>query len=66
MDSDNDKDYLKCSSNPNILNKIKSEILLFSDKLIKINRFGVRQQRKILITDLAVYNFKHKSKFISK
>ena len=47
-----------------ILKTVLSEKILFSDKIIKINRFDMSQERNILITDKAIYNFKKKSKKI--
>jgi 16S rRNA U516 pseudouridylate synthase RsuA-like enzyme len=41
---------------------IKQEQILFSDKVIKINRHGSSQERNLLITDKAIYNLKKKSK----
>lgn len=36
------------------------ESLLFSDKIIKINRYNMSQDRQLVLTDKAVYNFKKK------
>jgi hypothetical protein len=45
------------------INKLtKQEQILFSDKVIKINRYGSSQERNLLITDKAIYNLKKKSK----
>ena len=41
---------------------IGDEALLFTDKINKINRYGLTQERNILITDKAIYNLKKKSK----
>ena len=48
----NDKDILKTTNN---------EKLLFSDNIIKINRYNMSQERTFLITEAAVYNLKKKS-----
>ena len=48
----NDKDILKTTNN---------EKLLFSDNIIKINRYNMSQERTFLITASAVYNLKKKS-----
>jgi hypothetical protein len=37
------------------------ESVLFADTLIKVNRMGMRQQRSIVVTTLALYNFKPKA-----
>ena len=39
---------------------IGDEELLFSDKIIKINRYGLSQERNIIITNKAIYNLKKK------
>ena len=62
MEDTSDKDYLNFKNEKNIKSIIGDEKLLFSDKLIKINRYGLSQERNILITDKAIYNLKKKSK----
>ena len=42
-------------------NIIREEIIQFSDKINKINRFGFKQERNILLTDKALYNLKKTS-----
>ena len=37
------------------------EILVYADKIIKKNRFGMKQDRTIAVTDEAIYNFKGKN-----
>jgi len=39
-------------------NIIREEIIQFSDKINKINRYGFKQERIILLTDKAIYNIK--------
>jgi hypothetical protein len=39
---------------------IKNEKLLFTDKINKINRYGLTQERNIIITENAIYNLKKK------
>jgi hypothetical protein len=56
----NEYDYLNCNDSPEIKNIIKNEIILFSDKILKINRFGFNQERNIIITNCAIYNIKKK------
>lgn len=43
---------------------IGEEELLFSDKIIKVNRYGLSQERNILITNRAIYNLKKKSNLL--
>jgi len=38
-----------------------TEAILFADNITKINRYGTRQMRTIVITSLAVFNFKPKA-----
>ena len=57
-------DYLKVTSEKDIIKAINNEKVIFSDNLIKINRHNLSQERKIVITNLAIYNFKKKSKEI--
>lgn len=54
-------DYLSMNTDPELKSLIKSEKLLFSDKIIKINRYGMSQERNILITANGIYNLKKKS-----
>ena len=42
-------------------NIIREEIIKFSDKIMKINKYGFKQERNILVTDKAIYNFKKTS-----
>ena len=53
-------DRLKFEENPIVREKIGDENIYFSDKIIKINTSIItkRQERNILITDKAIYNFK--------
>lgn len=54
-------DYLLFDGEKEIKKIIKDEIILFSDKIIKINNYGFNQERNIIITDKAIYNLKKKS-----
>jgi len=58
--SKNSHDYLNFGSLKEIKLITKNETILFSDKLIKINRFGWSQERIILITENGIYNLKKK------
>lgn len=53
-------DYLQMKNDPALKSLIKKETLLFSDKIIKINRYKMSQERNILITDKGIYNLKNK------
>jgi uncharacterized protein (UPF0216 family) len=64
MEDSENKDYLNFKKESVLKSIIGEEELLFSDKLIKINRYGLSQERNILITNKAIYNLKKKSNFI--
>jgi hypothetical protein len=64
MEDSENKDHLNFGKESAIKSLIGDEELLLSDKLIKINRYGLSQERNILITNKAIYNLKKKSKFI--
>ena len=63
MESNQILDRLSLQDDKSILKLIKKETLLYSDKLIKVNRYGASQERNLLITDKAIYNLKKNSKF---
>ena len=65
MESKFPKDYLNFAGEKSLSKIIKDEQLLFTDKINKINRYGLTQERNILITDKAIYNLKKKGKKIS-
>ena len=62
MDQNHIIDKLLFREDKTITKLTKQEQILFSDKLIKINRHGSSQERNLLITDKAIYNLKKKSK----
>ena len=62
MESNQVKDYLNFTNEKSLVKLIGNEVLLFTDKLIKINRYNYSQERNILITNKAIYNLKKKSK----
>ena len=64
MEGSRNKDHLNLGKYNALKTLIGEEELLLSDKLIKINRYGLSQERNILITNKAIYNLKKKSKFI--
>ena len=61
MEDEADKDHLNFKKDNDILKLIKDEILLLSDKIIKVNRYGMSQERNIVITNKSIYNLKKKS-----
>jgi hypothetical protein len=62
MEDETNKDHLNFKNDSDILKQIKDEKLLLSDKIIKVNRFGLSQERNIVITNKSIYNLKKKSK----
>ena len=55
-------DFLNFSKDHYIkTNVTREEQIEFSDKIIKINKFGFKQERNIIITDKALYNLKKTS-----
>ena len=54
-------DNLKWAKDKEILTFTNKEILYYSNKIIKINHFGLNQDRNLVLTDEALYNF-HKKK----
>ncbi|MCQ2817225.1 MAG: protein kinase [archaeon] len=55
-DNEQNDDYLNFGGESKIKSMIKEETLLFSDNIIKVNKYGMNQERVLLITDAAVYN----------
>ena len=59
MEEPSEYDFLNYANDQYIQKSIlRGEIIQFSDKIIKINKYGFKQERNILITDKAVYNLK--------
>mmetsp|Transcript_8359 Transcript_8359/g.8663 ORF Transcript_8359/g.8663 Transcript_8359/m.8663 type:complete len:485 (+) Transcript_8359:33-1487(+) len=54
------QDYLKLSNDSDIKKIIRDEKLFYSDIITKINRYGMSQERNIVITSKAIYNLKKK------
>ena len=54
------RDYLNFAKEKSLSKIINDEEVLFTDKINKINRYGLTQERNILITNKAIYNMKKK------
>ena len=54
-------DLLEWANDKEILSQINNEKLYFSDKITKVNHYGMSQERAIVLTDKALYNFKKKT-----
>ena len=53
-------DFLNLSKSYSIKNNItREEEIEFSDKIYKVNKYGFKQERNIIITDKAIYNLKN-------
>ena len=61
-DENSSKDHLSFKDDKTIKGILGNEELLLSDKIIKINRYGLSQERNIVITNQNIYNLKKKSK----
>ena len=61
-DDKTSKDHLNFIKDKDIKKIIGNDELLLSDKIIKINRYGLSQERYILVTNQNIYNLKKKSK----
>ena len=62
MEDGSSQDHLNFKNDKDIKGIIGSDELLLSDKIIKINRYGLSQERIILVTNKNIYNLKKKSK----
>ena len=51
-------DFLNFSKDKNMKKHLKDEIIYYSDRIKKTNDKGKVQDRNIIITDKAIYNFK--------
>ena len=52
------RDYLNFGKEQSLSKIIKNEKLLFTDKINKINRYGLTQERNIIITNQGIYNLR--------
>ena len=58
-ESSSEYDFLNFAKDHNIKTNItRDEVIEFSDKLYKYNKFGFKQERNIVITNKAIYNLK--------
>ena len=54
------EDFLGLASDPAIKQHLNGEKLIYSCKVVKENRFGMNQERSLIISDKAIYNLKDK------
>jgi hypothetical protein len=55
------KDYLNFRSLKEIKKLIGNEVILFSDKIAKLDKYNMSKERNIIITNSKIYNFHKKS-----
>ena len=61
-DLQSEYDFLNFSKDHYITTNVtREESIKFSDKIIKINNYGFKQERNIIITDKGIYNLKNTS-----
>ena len=53
-------DLLDWANDKDIASIINGEKLYFSDKITKVNHYGVSQERSLILTDKSLYNMKKK------
>ena len=54
------EDFLGLASDASVKQYLNGEKLIYSCKVIKENRFGMNQERSLVISDKAIYNLKEK------
>ena len=55
-----ENDFLLFSKEPEILTQIKSDPILYSNKIQKMGSFLIKQERNFIITPTAIYTFQNK------
>lgn len=55
-----ENDTLNLNADKSVRKFIREEIVLFSDVVDKVNKYGMKQQRTLLLTDKGMYNLKGK------
>lgn len=62
MDKINFQDYLKYSDSKEIEEIIGNELILYSDRVIKLNKYNMSREVDFILTDEKIYILKKKSK----
>ena len=57
LEYNKDYDLLNWNDKQDIKKNLKNEIILFTDVISKINKYGISQTRNILISNSAIYNY---------
>ena len=55
------KDYLNLRGLKEIKKLIGNEVIVFSDKIAKLDKYNMSKERNIIITNSKIYNFHKKS-----
>ena len=61
MDKINFQDYLKYSDSKEIEDIIGSNTILYSDKVLKLNKYNIRREVDFILTDEKIFILKKKS-----
>ena len=65
MDKINFQDYLKYSESKEIEEITGNELILYSDRVIKLNKYNMSREVDFILTDDKIYILKKKSKLSS-
>lgn len=57
----NPKDYLKLKNLKEIKKIVGNEVILFSDKIVQLDKYNMSKERNIIITNSKIYNLNKKS-----
>jgi len=55
------KDYLKFKNLKEIKKIVGNEVILFSDKIVQLDKYNMSKERNIIITNSKIYNLNKKS-----
>jgi hypothetical protein len=61
MDKINFQDYLKYSDSKEIEDIIGSNTILYSDKVLKLNKYNIRREVDFILTEEKIFILKKKS-----
>ena len=54
------KDYLKFKNLKEIKKIVGNEVILFSDKIVQLDKYNMSKERNIIITNSKIYNLNKK------
>ena len=64
MDNINFQDYLKYSDNKEIDEIIGNELIIYTDRALKLNKYNMSREIDFVLTDEKIYILKKKSMYI--